>query len=130
MKYGELIRHLAGLKDNRKLFPEPDEPDCIRQKDIAALGEAMDIINDYGLMAEQYKALMEKYEFAKNAINRGMGVYQCPDCGRRVNRGNEHCHWCGRKIAWCSCVKSPQREGALFESNHEVFGKQHRNSEF
>ncbi len=99
-EYKELLGQLQSLQDNSKSLLDPKEPDSIWQKDIDALDEAMDIINDYAQMAEQYRAAVEKYETAKEAVSEGFGAYHCPDCGRTVNFRNEHCHWCGRKMGW------------------------------
>ena len=100
MDYKEIISQLQDLKSNSESFHDQDEPDSVWHSDIKALGEAMDIINDYSSMAKQYRASVTKYETAKDVIRCGMGVYQCPDCRNRVFFGNGHCHSCGRKLGW------------------------------
>lgn len=108
MDYIELIRQLQSLKDNSESFLDKKEPDSIWAADIAALDEAMDIINDYGQVTAQAARLEAKYETAKEVIRRGMGMYQCPDCMKLVNFGNEHCHWCGRRLGW---GQKPKKRG-------------------
>lgn len=73
--------------------------------DAGILEEAMDIIADYEKVTEQLSIMMQKYETVKDAISRGMGVYQCPDCGTMVNYGNEHCRNCGRRLGWMPGAK-------------------------
>ena len=103
-EYKELIGQLQSLKDNSKSFitgrSEDNGSEEIWKADIAALDEAMDIINDYVLMAEQYRGMAEKYETPKEAIAKDLGLYQCPECGKFVNFRNEHCRWCGKRIGW------------------------------
>ena len=65
-----------------------------------ALREAQDIIYDYVQATEQAKRLMAKYEIAKDVIDRGMGMWQCPTCQKFISFGNEYCHWCGQKLEW------------------------------
>ena len=103
MKEAEIISQLESLKENSQSFLEKDEPGSVWADDIKALDEAMDIIHDYALVTEQAARLMQKYETPKDVIRRGNGMFdawQCPDCQGFIQHGNEHCHWCGRKIGW------------------------------
>lgn len=65
-----------------------------------ALTQAMDIVYDYQGVVDEHKRMVEKYEKAEPAINRGMDFYQCPACGKRTSRNHTHCHWCGKKLGW------------------------------
>ena len=67
-----------------------------------AITDAMDIIYDYQTMAEAHAQMIEKYEKESAVISRGMDIYQCPVCGKRVSRNHSHCHWCGKKLGWKS----------------------------
>ena len=99
MDYKGLIRQMESLKRNSKSFITEDS-DPIWQADVDALDEAMDIIADYEKVTEQLSQMIQKYEVEKDPIDRGMGVYQCPDCSCMVNLGHEHCRRCGRRLGW------------------------------
>lgn len=100
MDYRLIIRQLQNLKENSESFFDEAEPESIWADDIKALNEAMDIVNDYGKMAEQYRKVVSKYEVAKDAVRNGAGIYLCPDCSSRVFPEHEHCRRCGRRLGW------------------------------
>ena len=85
MEYKKIIEQLQVLKD---------------ETGAEVLDETMDIIHDYGLAVDQANRLTEKYETVKNAIDRGVGNFQCPTCQKFISFGNEHCHWCGQRLGW------------------------------
>ena len=75
-----------------------------------ACQEACDILYDYEQMASQAARITERYETAKAVIDRGMDTWQCPECMKFISYGNEHCHWCGRRLDWNQRIKSqPKR---------------------
>lgn len=62
--------------------------------------EAMDIIHDYESVIASHSRMVEHYETEAMTIKRQAGVYVCPNCGKRVQVGHSHCHWCGKKVSW------------------------------
>lgn len=96
--YKQIISQLESLKAHTMDMERGG--DEIWGIDTAALTEAMDIINDYGIMAEQYRELLQKYERPEMARKCSAGVYVCPLCGKRTQVGHSHCHWCGKKLSW------------------------------
>ena len=82
--------------------------DDIWSKDKKALQDAIGIIDDYEKATEQTALLVQKYEVGANVIHRGMGIYVCPQCGRRARINHTYCHWCGKKLIWDS-VSVPQK---------------------
>lgn len=101
MEYKEIIEQLQILNEHQELWED--------YIDIKTLDEAMDIIYDYGEAVGQARRLTEKYETTKDAIERGMGTWQCPTCQKLISFGNEHCHWCGQKLGWRP--NAPRRGG-------------------
>lgn len=99
MDYKKLIEQMKSLKKNSQMYITEDT-DPIWQADVDALDEAMDIIADYEKVTGQLSAMLLKYQTEKDPIDRGMGVYQCPDCGAITKQGNAHCWTCGRMLGW------------------------------
>ena len=108
MDYKAIIGQLQSLKEHCKDWADKEEEDNIWNRDVQALNEAMDIIYDYGEAAEQAKRLIAKYETVKDAIERGMGSWQCPNCQKFISFGNEHCHWCGQRLGWETNITKSQ----------------------
>lgn len=100
MDYKKIVGQLQNLKDHCKDWADKEEPDNVWNKDVEALDEAMDIIYDYEQAVTTSARLIAKHETVKDAIDRGMGLWQCPDCQRMISYGNEYCHWCGRRLGW------------------------------
>lgn len=100
MDYKAIIGQLQSMKEHCQDWADKEEEGNIWNQDVQALDEAMDIIYDYGGAAEQAKRLIQKYETVKDAIERGMGTWQCPNCQKFISFGNEHCHWCGQRLGW------------------------------
>lgn len=62
------------------------------------LEEAMDIIEDYQLQAQDLSELLTKYECSMEPEkNNG---YFCPRCEKAVNLRHSRCHHCGQKLSW------------------------------
>ena len=51
MDYKKIISQLQDLKENSESFLDKNEPDSVWHRDIKALDEAMDIINDYSSLS-------------------------------------------------------------------------------
>ena len=108
MKYENIMIYLERVRvfcfqDGADLLRIPFEGNWSMEHLAQALSEACDIIYDYEKATEQAARMAEKYETSKKAIMRGSGnlaSWQCPDCQKFISHGNEHCHWCGRKIGW------------------------------
>ncbi|MBO7713941.1 MAG: hypothetical protein J6S85_10255 [Methanobrevibacter sp.] len=43
--------------------------------------------------------LIEKYE-TPTQPRLIHNVYKCPECGKRVKKNHNHCHFCGKRIKW------------------------------
>lgn len=79
-----------------------------------ACREACDILFDYDRAAAQAARLSAKYEVPKGAVRRRNGpvdLWQCPDCHNFIGYGNEHCHWCGRRLGWDACTGTSGKDG-------------------
>lgn len=108
MKYDNIAIYLEKLRqfcfaDGEHLLKVPMDGDWSMEHMQQAITEALDIIFDYEKATAQTAELLQKYEAPKNAIMRGNGnfaTWQCPDCQQFIGYGNEHCHWCGRKLSW------------------------------
>ena len=108
MKYENIMIYLEKVRqfcfaDGEHLLKVPMDGDWNMEHMAQSVSEAIDIIYDYANATEQASRLMQKYETPKDVIRRGDGMFdtwQCPDCMNFIQYGNEHCHWCGRKIGW------------------------------
>lgn len=91
-------------KDYQKIIEELDacrlHCESMSQDGMDILQEAMDIIADYEAVVDQNNRMVAHYETADMTIKRQAGVYVCPNCGKRVQVGHSHCHWCGKKVSW------------------------------
>ena len=83
--------------------------DEIWSKDKKALQEAIGIIDDYEKATEQATLLVQRYEVGAKVIRRDMGIYVCPQCGRRARLNHAYCHWCGKKLIWDSVPVQQKR---------------------
>ena len=97
--YQQIINQLENLQEHCKDMAKPDAGE-IWQADVDALHEAMDIIHDYEQVVADHNRMVEQYETSEMAIKRQAGIYVCPLCGKRVQVGHSHCHWCGKKVHW------------------------------
>lgn len=98
--YQKIIIRLESLYAHVSDMARGDDADYIWKEDMEALQEAIDIIYDYEKATEQAKELIQKYEVAEFTIQREMGIYVCPLCGKRAGENHSHCHWCGKKLKW------------------------------
>ena len=90
-------------KDYQKIIAELVclKAECtITDSGMAALQEAIDIISDYEKVVSESNRMIRHYETKDKPVNRGSGIWCCPECGRRVNYNHSHCHWCGKRIGW------------------------------
>lgn len=99
MSNDELIRNLSDLEAHFRALQDPEMPDDINEQDLRTMQEAQDVLYDYKLMAEQYSAMMQKYEVPHAPIT-ASGVYVCPECHHRVKEFYTHCSHCGAMIGW------------------------------
>jgi hypothetical protein len=111
-EYTKIIERLQGAKQRMA------ERGLMETQTADAFDEAMDIIYDYERAALQTAELLNKYETVKDAIDRGMGVNQCPDCMKMISYGNEHCHWCGRKLGWNPRTRGKRGKGKNGKDKH------------
>ena len=61
--------------------------------------ELASILQDYKSLGRQHKNLIKKYETEETPVMR-VSLYFCPNCMRRVNIDDKHCHWCGQRMGW------------------------------
>lgn len=110
MDYERLIQQMESLKENSQSFIT-DDSDPVWREDVEALDEAMDIIADYEKVTKQLSMMIQKYEREKDPIDRGMGMYQCPDCGCMTKLGDDHCRRCGRRLNCMPKGKAARKGG-------------------
>lgn len=91
MEYKKIIEKLDEIRETST---------DLHGESLDALQEAADIIQDYEAATNTLARMQKKYEQPVNAINRGMGYWQCPQCMKRITERHSHCHWCGQAIAW------------------------------
>ena len=119
MTIDAILAQLASMKDNAKasigdVDPEGDE---IWRQDIAACEAATailsalqdegikdpeqvrDLIHDYNALAEQYRAMHQRYE-EPEPIRRLGTACLCPDCKHTVRPDNPYCWYCGKRLGW------------------------------
>ena len=117
MSIDAILERLADLKDVALFLQKPrDDPD-ITESRIAACESATDIltalqdegikdpeqvrdlIHDYNALAEQYRAMHQRYE-EPEPIRRLGTACLCPDCKHTVRPDNPYCWYCGKRLGW------------------------------
>ena len=117
MSIDAILERLADLKDVALFLQKPrDDPD-ITESRIAACESATDIltalqdegikdpeqvrdlIHDYNALAEQYRAMHQRYE-EPEPIRRLGTACLCPDCKHTVRPDNPYCWYCGKRLGF------------------------------
>lgn len=117
MSIDAILERLADLKDVALFLQKPrDDPD-ITESRVAACEAATDIltalqdegikdqeqvrdlIHDYNALAEQYRAMHQRYE-EPEPIRRLGTACLCPDCKHTVRPDNPYCWYCGKRLGW------------------------------
>lgn len=117
MSIDAILEWLSDLKDVAIFLKTPrDDPDVMESR-IAACESATDIltalqdegikdpeqvrdlIHDYNALAEQYRAMHQRYE-EPEPIRRLGTACLCPDCKHTVRPDNPYCWYCGKRLGW------------------------------
>ena len=61
--------------------------------------QVRDLIHDYNSLAEQYRAMHQRYE-EPEPIRRLGTACLCPDCKHTVRPDNPYCWYCGKRLGW------------------------------
>lgn len=61
--------------------------------------QVRDLIHDYNALAEQYRAMHQRYE-EPEPIRRLGTACLCPDCKHTVRPDNPYCWYCGKRLGW------------------------------
>ena len=117
MSIDAILEWLSDLKDVAIFLKTPrDDPDVMESR-IAACESATDIltalqdegikdpeqvrdlIHDYNALAEQYRAMHQRYE-EPEPIRRLGTACLCPDCKHTVRPDNPYCWYCGKRLGF------------------------------
>lgn len=107
MNRRELIDQLRSMRQDSMIHAKEANADPIWQKDVDAIDEVLDILEDYDKQAGQIRILTIRYATPAHALKKGDGVYVCPVCGRYVTLKSNHCQRCGQML------RKPGRRAAV-----------------
>ena len=109
----------GSLKETAEPFIDGTDPDAdkVLKEDVEAIEAATailsalqdegikdqeqvrDLIHDYNALAEQYRAMHQRYE-EPEPIRRLGTACLCPDCKHTVRPDNPYCWYCGKRLGW------------------------------
>ena len=61
--------------------------------------ELASILQDYESLGRQHNNIIQKYEKEETPVMR-FGLYFCPNCMKKVQIDDNHCHSCGQRMGW------------------------------
>ena len=117
MSIDAILERLADLKDVALFLQKPrDDPDitesrvaaceaatdiltALQDEGIKDAEQVRDLIHDYNALAEQYRAMHQRYE-EPEPIRRLGTACLCPDCKHTVRPDNPYCWYCGKRLGW------------------------------
>ena len=117
MSLDAIMEQLADLKDIAASMqtprdgPEPtasrvaaceaatDILNALQDEGIKDPEQVRDLIHDYNALAEQYRAMHQRYE-EPEPIRRLGTACLCPDCKHTVRPDNPYCWYCGKRLGW------------------------------
>ena len=112
-----ILENLADLKDIAASLQTPrDDPEptqsrvaaceaatdiltALQDEGIKDPEQVRDLIHDYNALAEQYRAMYQRYE-EPEPIRRLGTACLCPDCKHTVRPDNPYCWYCGKRLGW------------------------------
>ena len=112
-----ILENLADLKDIAASLQTPrDDPEptqsrvaaceaatdiltALQDEGIKDPEQVRDLIHDYNALAEQYRAMHQRYE-EPEPIRRLGTACLCPDCKHTVRPDNPYCCYCGKRLGW------------------------------
>lgn len=107
MKRKELKDQLRSIKHEAIINAQQENADTIWQKDVDAIDEVLDILEDYDKQAEQIRMLTKRHATPIHALKKGDGVYVCPVCNHYVTLRSNYCQRCGQML------RKPERRAAV-----------------
>lgn len=72
---------------------------ALQDEGIKDQEQVRDLIHDYNALAEQYRAMHQRYE-EPEPIRRLGTACLCPDCKHTVRPDNPYCWYCGKRLGW------------------------------
>lgn len=117
MSIDAILERLADLKDIAAALQTPrDGPEptasrvaaceaatdiltALQDEGIKDPEQVRDLIHDYNALAEQYRAMHQRYE-EPEPIRRLGTACLCPDCKHTVRPDNPYCWYCGKRLGW------------------------------
>ena len=118
MSIDAILERLADLKDVALFLQKPrDDPDitesrvtaceaatdiltALQDEGIKDAEQVRDLIHDYNALAEQYRAMHQRYE-EPEPIRRLGNTFICPACNRQIRQlYAAHCWSCGKRLGW------------------------------
>ena len=113
-----ILENLADLKDIAASLQTPrDDPEptqsrvaaceaatdiltALQDEGIKDAEQVRDLIHDYNALAEQYRAMHQRYE-EPEPIRRLGNTFICPACNRQIRQlYAAHCWSCGKRLGW------------------------------
>ncbi len=107
MNRRELIDQLRSMRQDSAIHAKEHNADPIWQKDVDAIDEVLDILEDYDKQAEQIRMLTKRHATPIHALKKGDGVYVCPACNHYVTLRSNYCQRCGQML------RKPERRAAV-----------------
>ena len=99
MKAKDVKAQLESLLSESRYMASHKDSDDVFKSDAEAIEEALNILHDYELQAEQVKKDNEQFHVAAKPVRKN-DIWLCPKCHKRVQIRYTHCHWCGKKMGW------------------------------
>ena len=117
MSIDAILERLADLKDIAAALQTPrDGPEptasrvaaceaatdiltALQDEGIKDPEQVRDLIHDYNALAEQYRAMHQRYE-EPEPIRRLGTACLCPDCKHTVRPDNPYCWYCGKRLGF------------------------------